>query len=267
MRRRVAAILLVACGDAAETEPPPNPTRPSTTTTTTTTVETVDVRGSARRYALSVPTVYASDRAYPLVVALHGDGQDAASFRPYLGLEAFSGADAIVAYPDRSEDLFTPYAENDDQLLIERAIAAVSAKYTIDPAKVWGIGYSKGAYQLAEIACKKPGLLKAMAIHAGGAPQTRLPNGDVDCPAARPLPVFVTHGALDDPNGGEFGAQYWASLARCGSTRRRSSPSICETYDGCPASTPVTFCLVPNQPHSPLYADAAKHSWAWLTSL
>jgi polyhydroxybutyrate depolymerase len=267
MRPAFAFLLLAACGSSDESSEPPTIDPPAGSVKTTTSFETVDVRGSPRHYALSVPQAYAAGRAYPLVVALHGDGQDAESFRPYLGLEAFSGTDAIVAYPDHSEDLFTPYEENDDQLLIERTIAAISAKYTIDPAKVWGIGYSKGAYQLAEIACKKPGLLKAMAVHAGGAPQARLPSGDVDCPAARPLPVFVTHGELDDPAGGEFGAQYWASLARCQTTRSPTTPSICERYDGCPASTPITYCLVPDQPHSPLYADAAKHSWAWLTSL
>ncbi len=233
----------------------------------TTTLEKVDVDGTARQFMLSVPKTYDKARSYPLIVALHGDTQDAASFIPFLGLDLLTGDDAILAYPDHSEDLFTPYDKNVDQRLIEVTIDTVKSKYSIDTAKIWGIGYSKGGYQFNEIACKKPGLIKAMAIHAGGAPQNRDVNGDVDCPAAIALPAFVTHGALDDPGGGEFGAAYWAGLAGCQTTRSPTTPAICERYDGCNAATPVVFCVVPNQPHYPMYKDAAAHSWAWFKTL
>ena len=32
--------------------------------------------------------------------------------------------------------------------------------------------------------------------------------------------------------------------------------------DGCAPGKPVVFCIVPGQPHYPLYKDAAAHSWA-----
>lgn len=232
-----------------------------------TTTETISVDGATRRFILSVPKNYVASRSYPLILALHGDGQDAAAFAASSKIEAFSGDEAIVAYTDGSVDLFTPYEQNTDQKLIEYIITALKLRFSIDGSKIWGFGYSKGAYQLNEIACKKPGLLTAMAIHAGGAPQTRDANGNVDCPKAIGLAVFVTHGANDDPGGGEFGAAYWASRAGCQETRSPSTPNICEAYDGCNAGTPVVFCVVPNQSHSPLYKDAASHSWAWFKTL
>jgi len=232
-----------------------------------TTTETVDVGGASRAYVLSVPKTYDKGRAYPLIIALHGDGQDAKSFVAFSKLEAQTGDEAIVVYPDQVVDLLTPYDQNPDQQLVERVIEAVKAKYSIDADKVWGFGYSKGAYELNEIACQKPGLIKAMAVHAGGAPQARDANDNVDCPNAIGLPAFITHGANDDPGGGEYEAAYWASRAGCQDTRSPTTPAICEAYDGCEPDKPVVFCLVPNQPHYPMYADAAEHSWAWFKSL
>jgi len=231
------------------------------------TTETVDVDGAPRKYVLAVPKTHDPAKKYPLVLALHGDGQDAASFRPFLGLEDFSGDAAIIAYTDRSEDLFTPYDQNKDQKLIEAVIAAVKSKWSVDDAKVWGLGYSKGAYMLNEIACRRPGVLKAMAIHAGGAPQARDANGRPDCPGAVGLPTFVTHGELDDPGGGEFGAAYWASTAGCASNRTATTPAPCQKYEACPADKPVLFCVIPGQPHYPLWSGAAAASWTWFQTL
>ena len=231
-----------------------------------TTSETVDVDGVSREYVLSVPKTYDAGRSYPLIVALHGDGGDASGFVAFSKLDASTGDDAIIAYPNQSVDLFTPYDQNTDQKLIERVIDAVKQKYSIDASKIWGFGYSKGGYQLNEIACKKPGILTAMAIHAGGAPQPD-GNGNISCPAAVGLPVFVTHGGNDDPGGGEYCAQYWSSFAGCQGSRSPSTPTICEAYDGCDPGKPVVFCVVPNHPHYPLYPEAAAHSWGWFKTL
>jgi len=229
--------------------------------------ETIDVDGTSRKYILSVPKSYVATRKYPLVLALHGDGQDAASFVSFLGLEPVAGDDVIIAYADHSEDLFTPYEENNDQKLIAAILPAVSSKRSIDAAKIWGVGYSKGGYQLNQIACRKPGLLKAIAVHAGGAPQDRDGEDAISCPSAVGLPAFVTHGANDEPSGGEYAADYWAGLAGCGSTRKATTPTICQAYDGCPKDKPVVFCVVPNQPHFPIYAAAGEHTWGWLKTL
>lgn len=243
---------------AGDTAPPPSKVN--------TTTETIDVDGTPRSFVLSVPKSYDATRTYPLILALHGDGGDGAGFRQGIGLETQTGEDAILAYPDHSEDLFTPYWENVDQRMLEVIIDDLKVRYAIDASKVWGFGYSKGAYQLNEIACKRPGLFTAMAIHAGGAPQSRDDEGNVACPEAAGIATFVTHGELDDPMGGEFAAKYWAETAGCDGTREASTPAYCQSYANCPAAEPVVFCLLANQDHG-LYGNAARDSWAWFTSL
>ncbi len=231
-----------------------------------TTTQSVDVDGTSREYVLSVPKAYDKGGSYPLIVALHGDGQDAAGFVSFSKLEQVTGGEAILAFPDQSVDICAAYDDNPDEKLIERIIDAVKSTYSIDPSKIWGFGYSKGGYQLNEIACKKPGLLTAMAVHAGGAPNS-CTGGAINCANGAGLPAFFTHGGNDDPNGGEYAAQYWAGRAGCQLTKSKTTPDICEAFDGCPADKPVVFCVVPNQPHYPMYGDAAAHSWAWFKTL
>lgn len=246
---------------------PPDAEPPSKVNTTT---ETVDVDGTPRTYLLSVPKIYDAAKKYPLVVALHGDGQNGSTFQAMLAFEEVSGDEAIVAYTNDSIDLYTPYDQNKDQKLIELAIAAIKGKYSIDQNKVWAMGYSKGAFQLNQIACRKPGVFKAMAVHAGGAPEDRMPPPDqntINCPNAIALPVFATEGQNDSAIGGTFAALVWSQKAGCGSSRSATTPAICQKYDGCPPATPVVICIVPGQPHYPLYDDAAEHSWAWFKSL
>jgi polyhydroxybutyrate depolymerase len=242
-----------------------NPAKPSKVNTTS---EAIEVDGMTRRYLLQVPKTYAASKSYPLIMALHGDGENATGFSQTLPIAEFSGDDAIIAYTEGSEDLFTDYATNRDQRMVEVIIDALKKKYAnIDANKVWGAGYSKGAYQLNQLACRKPGLLKAMAIHAGGAPQDRNGDDSINCPTAIGIAAFVTHGGNDDPNGGKFGADYWANLAGCQENMSASTPTICEKYNGCPAGKQVSFCVVPNQPHSPMYKDAAEHTWNWFKTL
>lgn len=232
--------------------------------------ETVDVDGTTRDYVLAVPKTYVNTRAYPLIVAFHGDGFNGPSFRAYFPIDKETGDDAIVTWPTGNDwDLFANYAVNNDQKLVEAVILAVKGKYTIDDAKVWGVGYSKGGFLASEIACHRPGLLKAMAIHAGGAPQEpNGPNGYPVCPSAIGLPTLVSHGMADPTfGGGDYAANYWALVAGCGTTRSDTMPSPCQQTDGCPAGNPVLFCAVPGLPHVPLWSDAAKVTWGFFKSL
>jgi polyhydroxybutyrate depolymerase len=229
--------------------------------------ETVEVMGATRRYVLVVPRGYDAARRYPLLIALHGDGDDGPGFRASLDLDALAGDDAVVAYPTGAVDLFTPYDQNPDQQLIEATIRAVEARYSIDPARVWGFGYSKGGFMANEIGCRRPGVWKAMAIHAGGAPQEPQSNGFPVCPGVIGLPVLATEGELDQGIGGAYGAQYWAHVNGCSAQRSATTPAPCEAYDGCPSGKPVVYCLAPGVSHYPLWSRATAISWAWLRGL
>ncbi len=230
--------------------------------------ETVTVMGETRKYLLVVPKTYDAARKYPLVIALPGDGEDGDYLRGLLPLDDVMGDDAIVAYPADVVDLFTPYDQNPDQQLVQATITAVSATRSIDPAKVWGFGYSKGGFIANEIACRKPGILKAMALHAGGAPQeTQGPDGFPQCPGVIGLPVLAAEGEFDTAIGGDYGAQYWSKVNGCGATRTATTPAGCQKVDGCPADKPVTYCLAAGVGHYPPWDKAPEVSWAFFTSL
>lgn len=256
--------------DGAVVEPdggeiPPDAAKPSKVKVTN---EQVTVDGAARAYVLSVPKTYDAARSYPLIVALHGDGQDADGFRVFLGLDDISGDDAVMAYPDQSLDLFTPYAQNSDQMLIEAIITAVKGKLSIDAAKIWGFGYSKGGFMLNEIACRKPGLLKAMTAHAAGTPQEPVgPDGFPQCPGVIGLPVMTSQGDRDQSIGADYAAQYWATINGCSTNRTPTTPAGCEKSTGCPTGKPVTFCTAAGVTHYPIWGSAAQVSWDFFKTL
>lgn len=245
---------------------PPDAVKPSKVVVTT---EGVDVLGTGRSYVLSVPKTYNASRSYPLIVALHGDGQNAAGFRTFLGLDEIAGDDAIVAHPDQALDLFTAYDMNPDQQIVEAVINSVKGRYTIDTAKVWAFGYSKGGFMLNEIACRKPGVFKAMAAHATGQPQAEAvgTDGFPVCQGVVGLPVMTSQGSNDTQIGADFAAQYWAKVNGCGTSRSATTPAQCQKSDGCPPGKPVVFCIAPGVSHFPIWADAAQVSWDWFKSL
>jgi polyhydroxybutyrate depolymerase len=251
--------------DGNVVEQPDTSTKPSKVDATN---ETVTVLGTSRTYVLAVPKTYDAARKYPLIIALHGDGQDGPTFRAFLTFDDVAGDDAIVAYPTGAVDLFTAYDTNPDQQLVDATITDVKSKRSIDDTKVWGFGYSKGAFLLNEIACRKPGLLKAMAFHAGSAPQEmRGADGYPICPGVIGLPVLATEGDQNTDIGADYGANYWAMVNGCAGTRAMTTPAACSKYDGCPAANPVEYCLAPGVAHYPIWDQAVNVSWAFYKTL
>lgn len=245
-------------------QPDATPPKPSKVNLTD---EQVDVGGKNRPYVLSVPKTYDASRKYPLVVAMHGDGDTGLGFSVGARLDEVAGGDAVIAYPTGANDLFTPFDQNDDQRMIEAIISAVKAKRSINEGKVWAFGYSKGGYMAAELACHKPGLFTAMAIHAGGAPARPAGAPFPDCPGAAGIPTIVTHGSQDDPGGGEYGAAVWARIAACATARAATTPPPCERYDNCPGGKAVVYCQVAGLTHFPMWDQAAAVSWGFFSSL
>ncbi len=265
---KVLADGAVVAPDGARIEQP----TPQKSSKVNATDETVDVLGTTRRYVLAVPKTYDAGRKYPLIVALHGDGDTGPGFRAALGFDDLAGDDAIVAYPTGAVDLGTAYDQNSDQLLSQAVIDAVKAKFSIDGAKVWGFGYSKGGFMLNEIACRKPGVFKAMAVHASGAPDApKAPTEGIDfpvCAGILGLPVLATEGQFDMIHGTEYSAQFWALTNGCSrSQRSATTPAPCQRHDSCPAGKPVVYCVAPGFGHTPIWDQAAAVSWGFFNAL
>ncbi|MBX3190758.1 MAG: hypothetical protein KF819_27420 [Labilithrix sp.] len=243
----------------------------------TTTHETLTFGGVERRYILSVPNDYDPGRAYPLVMEFHGNPGTAQGMLDAFPFDRASQGEAIVVYPNAAGqdwDLYSATDQNPDMPYVKAVIEAVGAKYSVDASRVLGFGWSGGAFFVNQLACRFPGLFKAIAPQAGGAPEEpmlanaeKLPNGYLKCSGK--VAAIVGHGDADDvvaPASGEFSAMYWAYVNGCGEGRSETSPAPCQKYDGCPAALPVHLCKIPGLKHPP-WAQAQAASWAFFRAL
>lgn len=268
--------------DAAPDAPPPKPVR------VTLTNETVQVGGRARTFLLGIPKRYDAQKTYPIVLSFHGDGGDGRAQRGGDPFDDYSGDDAIVVYPDgidRGWDLYgAPIAQNREVLFVDAILAFLSGRYSVDAARVFATGYSSGGFIVSQLACRRPGLFRAITIHAGGAPYENdlanpplYPNGAHACVqgasappnAQAAVPVMVFHGTNDfgvEVASGDYAATYWAYVNGCQSTRSAATPSPCVKHDGCPADKPALWCLVPNLGHV-VWSEGNRLSWEFFRGL
>ncbi|HVH42870.1 MAG TPA: hypothetical protein VM925_11025 [Labilithrix sp.] len=244
------------------------------------TTETIAVEGVSREYLLAVPKTFDVERAYPLVLVFHGDGEDGARMRELYTFDAASGAEAIVAYPtgsDRTWNVQAPSATNRDIKLVDALVTALSSKFLIDRDRIFGTGFGSGAVLVNKIACRKTGFFRAIVSHAGGAPVENedpesgiWPSGLTKCFGQDGgVAAMIVHGEDDDqvsPDDGDFNATYWGSINGCQESRVDSTPSPCQKYEGCPVDKPALWCLVPGLGHA-VWEHGAKEGWAFMKGL
>lgn len=237
------------------------------------TTETLTVDGSPREYVLAVPKTYAANKSYPLVLVFHGDNGYAAPMRAYHPVDDLSGDAAIVAYTtgkNRKWDLYTAYDQNEDQKYTVALVDAVKARFSVDAARVFAIGYSSGAFFVSQLTCRRAGLFSAIVLHAGGAPyEATDPNPSNPSCAGGPAATLVFHGDADvtvAPASGDYAALFWARRNGCADSRSDTVPAPCRTHDGCPASSPSTYCLIPGHDHT-VWPGSLAVEWDFLKAL
>ena len=152
----------------------------------------------------------------PLVIALHGAGQNGAKFAADTGYSRLADReDFIVAYPSAAgPNAFwnmsgqVPGGTNDVEA-IERSLDQLEASVCVDRARVFVTGVSNGGGMAARLGCELSERLAGVAAVAGG--YKALPP----CRPARPLPVLEIHGTGDQvvPYGGQP-PDYRGSVAR-----------------------------------------------------
>lgn len=160
---------------------------------------TVKVGDRHRSYLTYVPANL--PKSAPLMIVLHGTGQDGAKIREWSAYEIDALADRdqfAVAYPNavkgewndcrKTGSSEAKVEEVDDVAFID----AVIARFT--PSKVGLFGYSNGGQMALKLAFFEPE--KFAAITAAG---TNLPMADdFNCPISKPTPpVMLISGTLD----------------------------------------------------------------------
>jgi polyhydroxybutyrate depolymerase len=192
----------------------------------------------ARPYRSRVPRSYDPARPTPLIVLLHGYGASGMVQDLYFGLgRLVDERGFLYAYPDGTLDATGKRFWNatdaccdfmrtgvDDVAYITAIIDDLSARYNVDPRRVFVVGHSNGGFMANRLACDRASRLAAIVSLAGAAWADR-----ARCPAGSPVAVLQVHGDRDDIvlyEGGVFGtARYpgavetvagWAQRNGCG---------------------------------------------------
>jgi poly(hydroxyalkanoate) depolymerase family esterase len=205
----------------------------------------------ARRIRLHVPERVDPATPAPLVVALHGCTQTAATFAAGALLdEEADRRGVLVAYPEQIRDDNPQGCWNwfsaghqargagEPAFLAGATRAVMAAGWAIDPERVYVAGMSAGAAMASVLAATYPDMFAALAMHSGlaygcarslpaatqamtrGAPdpeaQGRAAFGAMGA-AARPVPALVIHGTADAivcPVNGEHAVRQWMTTNR-----------------------------------------------------
>lgn len=195
------------------------------------TSKTLQHDGHTRQYLEYVPTSYTGLQPVPLVICLHGLGDNMINFSS-IGMHLLAdSAQFITLYPQALLSDFgsawnsgVGYYGNvlndtiDDVGFISALIDSTSAIYNIDPAKVYVCGFSMGGFMSQRLGTQLQTKVAAVASVAGTFGTYMNPN------PFKPLPVAHFHGTADSVvyySGNLFGndaeelVDWWVDFNNC----------------------------------------------------
>lgn len=150
--------------------------------------------GSRGGYSLYVPEYYAPDRAWPLVMALHGGSGNGRGFL-WSWLRDARSHGAILVAPTATGTTWALMGEDADSPNLVRILSSVQARWNIDPTRLLLTGMSDGG-----TFCYVSGLESASPFtHLAPVSATFHPlmAEMADAERLRGLPVHLVHGKLD----------------------------------------------------------------------
>jgi phospholipase/carboxylesterase len=150
--------------------------------------------GSRGGFSLYVPEYYTPDRAWPLVMALHGGSGNGRGFL-WSWLRDARSFGAILVAPTATGATWALMGEDTDTPNLARILDIVQARWNIDPAKLLLTGMSDGG-----TFCYVAGLESASPFtHLAPVAATFHPlmAEIADAERLRGLPVYLVHGQLD----------------------------------------------------------------------
>ena len=150
--------------------------------------------GSRGGFSLYVPEYYTRERAWPLVMALHGGSGNGRGFL-WSWLRDARSRGAILIAPTATGGTWALMGEDTDTPNLMRILESVRARWNIDPERMLLTGMSDGG-----TFCYVTGLDGASPFtHLAPVSATFHPLMAEMADAARlqGLPIFITHGKLD----------------------------------------------------------------------
>ena len=150
--------------------------------------------GSRGGFSLYVPEYYTPDRAWPLVMALHGGAGNGRNFL-WSWLRDARSFGAILVTPTATGPTWALMGDDADTPNLARILDAVRSRWSIDPARMLLTGMSDGG-----TFCYVTGLDGASPFtHLAPVASTFHPlmAEMADADRLRGLPIFLVHGKLD----------------------------------------------------------------------
>lgn len=235
--------------------------------------KTIKVGTETRSYDLFVPAGTDLGATLPIIFVFHAD--DGVSLRDTLGLEAVTGAKAVIVYPygnDKQWNLGKAEG-NDDYAFVDALKASLVTNECADAARTFAFGFSNGAFFTSLLSCYRgASVFRAIVSHSGGlyAPDGVTPTydgtGNLVCPATPPA-ALVIHGTADNvvsySDDGVYARDSWLHNDSCAATTSSFAPSPCALYTTCQKNQ-VAFCGIPGMGHQ-LWASAAIATWDFLS--
>lgn len=157
--------------------------------------KTIEYQGQAVKYQVSLPAGYDGSAAVPLILFLHGSGEQGTDgekqarvgLGPAVRLNPQGWAPYLIVYPQKP-----PGGNN--WMAHERLILDVLEKtrkdYKVDEKRLYVTGLSMGGYATWMLTCKHPTLFAAAAPICGG-------GNPADAPKIKALPLWNFHGDQD----------------------------------------------------------------------
>ena len=151
--------------------------------------------GQSRQYRLHVPSSYQPGKPVPLVLGFHGAGSTGGEFEAYSGLSALANqAGFIAVYPQGLGELtnWDTMPNSQDVPFVRDLIDSLEARCSIDPARIYATGHSRGGGMVNRLGCELSDRIAAIGPVSGDYDYSE------DCSPSRPVAVVAFHGT-DDP--------------------------------------------------------------------
>lgn len=203
------------------------------------TSKTMVYDGLEREYLEYIPDVYDGTKEVPLMLCLHGLGDDMNHFFT-IGMDHIADtANFIFLTPQALDDTIdgqsTGTAWNsgievngviinediDDVGFLMSLIDSTAKKYKIDKSRIYVMGFSMGAFMSNRLACEKSDKITAIASVSGTI------GNAISCQPQFPISVCHFHGTNDQTvkyvdndygNDAEALVEYWSSFNHCETT-------------------------------------------------
>ncbi len=183
---------------------------------------TIRVGRLARTFAYYIPPQLPPNA--PVVLVFHGSGMTGEGMRSATERSFDQLADRkgfLLVYPNGYQNTWNDCRKAvnlpakidgvDDVSFVRALIAQLRADYSIDPARVYAMGFSNGAHFVYRLAVEAPDALAAVAAISANFST----DENSDCrPVGKPIPIMILLGTADPLNPYHGGLAYRGATVR-----------------------------------------------------